>query len=151
MTQNFSCCYIDLTIGEWLLCGKYYLILLEIVKRPKKWNYNVVIFFKTRQCCRPPSPNFILFELYFDVKLPFLRLLLFLIDLKSTINWKYFSDEAKWFLVGCFCKNVPSMKEGDFIPIGKYVTDDGDAAGDVTDITVDPYATHCNSLCVNNP
>jgi len=60
-------------------------------------------------------------------------------------------DEAKWFLVGCFCKNVPSMKEGDFIPIGKYVTDDGDAAGDVTDITVDPYATHCNSLCVNNP
>ena len=28
--------------------GKYYLIHLEIVKRPKKWNYNVEILFKTR-------------------------------------------------------------------------------------------------------
>ena len=33
----------------------------------------------------PPPPNFILFQLNFDVKFPLLRLLLFLIDLKSTI------------------------------------------------------------------
>ena len=32
-----------------------------------------------------PQHNFILFELDFDVKFPLLRLLLFLIDLKSTI------------------------------------------------------------------
>ena len=32
-----------------------------------------------------PPPNFILFELDFDVKFPLLRLLLFLIDFKSTI------------------------------------------------------------------
>ena len=33
----------------------------------------------------PPPPNFTLFQLDFDVKFPLLRLLLFLIDLKSTI------------------------------------------------------------------
>ena len=33
----------------------------------------------------PPTPNFILFQLNFDVKFPLLRLLLFLIELKSTI------------------------------------------------------------------
>ena len=32
----------------------------------------------------PPPPNFILFQLDFDVKFPLLRLLLFLIDLNST-------------------------------------------------------------------
>ena len=66
-----------------VLRGKYYLIHLEIVKRPKKLNYNVEILFKIRKCC--PPPNFILFQLDFDVKFPLLRLLLFLIDLKSTI------------------------------------------------------------------
>ena len=34
----------------------------------------------------PPPYNFILFELDFDVKFPLLRLLLFLSDLKSTID-----------------------------------------------------------------
>ena len=43
----------------------------------------LVIFSKTRYCC--PPPNFILFQVDFDVKFPLLRLLLFLIDLKSTI------------------------------------------------------------------
>ena len=39
----------------------------------------------------PLSPhNFILFELVHDVKFPLLRLLLFLIDLKSTINMKIY-------------------------------------------------------------
>ena len=33
----------------------------------------------------PPKPNFILFQLDFNVKFPLLRLLLFLIDLKSKI------------------------------------------------------------------
>ena len=32
-----------------------------------------------------PPPNFVLFQLDFDVKFPLLRILLFLIDLKSTI------------------------------------------------------------------
>ena len=32
-----------------------------------------------------PPPNFILFQLDFDVKFPLLRLLLLIIDLKSTI------------------------------------------------------------------
>ena len=31
-----------------ILRGKYYLIHWEIVKIPKKWNYNVEILFKTR-------------------------------------------------------------------------------------------------------
>ena len=35
--------------------------------------------------CPPPQHNIILFELDFDVKFPLLRLLQFLIDLKSTI------------------------------------------------------------------
>ena len=61
-------------------CGKYYSIHLEILKRPKKWNYNVEISFKTRYCFLPPPHNFILFQLDFDVKFPLLRLLLFLID-----------------------------------------------------------------------
>ena len=52
----------------------------------------------------PPPPNFILFQLDFDVKFPLLRLLLFLIDLKSTIVTsftisnrlkKYFSLQRK--------------------------------------------------------
>jgi hypothetical protein len=34
----------------------------------------------------PAPPNLILFQLDLDVKFPLLRLLLFLIDLKSTIN-----------------------------------------------------------------
>ena len=33
----------------------------------------------------PTPPNFILFQIDFDVKFPLLRLLLFQIDLKSTI------------------------------------------------------------------
>ena len=33
-----------------IVCGKYCLIHLEIVKRPKKWNYNVEILFKTLSC-----------------------------------------------------------------------------------------------------
>ena len=36
-----------------------------------------------------PNPNFILFELDFDVKFPLLRLLLFLSDFKSTILGQY--------------------------------------------------------------
>ena len=31
-----------------LLCGKYYFMHLEIVKRPKKINYNVETLFKKR-------------------------------------------------------------------------------------------------------
>ena len=59
--------------------GKYWLIHLEIVKRPKKWNYKVEILLKLLK-----SPHiFILFELDFDVKFPLLRLLLFISDLKS--------------------------------------------------------------------
>ena len=65
--------------------GKYCLIHLKMVKRPKKLNCNVEILFKTRQCCPLPPHNFILFELDFDVKFPLLRLLQFLSDLKSTI------------------------------------------------------------------
>ena len=33
-----------------ILCGKYCLIHLEIIKRRKKWNYNVEILFKTLTC-----------------------------------------------------------------------------------------------------
>ena len=58
-----------------LLRGKYCLIHLEIVKRPKNNKQDNV---------EPPQPqhNFILFELDFNVKFPLLRLLLFLSDLK---------------------------------------------------------------------
>ena len=64
-----------------ILCGKYCLIHLKIVKILKKLNYNVEILFKTTK----PPHNFILFELDFDVKFPLLHLLLFLSVLKSTI------------------------------------------------------------------
>ena len=68
------------------LHGKYFLIQLEIVKRPKK---NEIITLKSylKQVNVAPEPphNFILFELDFDLKFPLLRLLLFLSDLKSTI------------------------------------------------------------------
>ena len=54
---------------------------LEIVKRAKKLNYNVEIVFKQDKFA--PHPHT---ALSFDVKYPLLRLLLFLSDLKSTIN-----------------------------------------------------------------
>ena len=68
------------------LRGKYCLNDLEIVKRPKKLNYNVEILFKTRYCCPPPPYNFILFE--------------FLRNLKSTIKWYTFYPEKDIFLIG---------------------------------------------------
>ena len=49
--------------------GKYCLIHLEIVKRPKKGNYYVEIMMP------PTLHNFILFELDFNVKFPLLHLL----------------------------------------------------------------------------
>ena len=53
----------------------------------------LVIFSKTRYCC--PPPNFILFQVDFDVKFPLLRLLLFLIEafavsqLDFTLRWPW--------------------------------------------------------------
>ena len=47
--------------------GKYCLIQIEIVKRPKKFNYNVEILFKTRWCCPPPPHNFISFVTSFTI------------------------------------------------------------------------------------
>ena len=83
VTQYFSCqafllssIYLSLKVNIFKpLRGKYRLINLEIVNRPKNLNYNVEIIFKTRYCCPSPPHNIILFKLDFDVKFPLLRLL----------------------------------------------------------------------------
>ena len=69
------------------LIGKYYLIHLKIVKIPKNEIITMKSYLKQDHVApqRGPPHNFILFQLDFDVKFPLLRLLLFLIDLKSTI------------------------------------------------------------------
>ena len=60
----------------------------------------------------PPTPhNFILFQLDFDVKFPLLRLLLFLIDLKSTIvrlqrEGKIDHQSSLLDVEGPFCKKL---------------------------------------------
>ena len=68
-----------------LLRGKYCLIHLEIVMRPKKCNYNVEILFKTRKYCPQTQHNIILFELDINVKFPLLSILQFLSVLKSAV------------------------------------------------------------------
>ena len=67
-----------------LLCGKYYLIHLETVKRPKNEIITLKSYLKQDNIAPPPH-NIILFQLDFNVKFPLLRLLQVLIDLKSTI------------------------------------------------------------------
>ena len=60
----------------------------------------------------PTPPNFILFQLDFDVKFPLLRLLLFLIDLKSTILLYQIVDcESKtdFFLQLCDSKSFLNL------------------------------------------
>ena len=53
------------------------------IKRPKKWNYFVEIFFINKIIC--PPHNIILFELDFKVKFSLLRLIQFLGDSKINI------------------------------------------------------------------
>ena len=51
----------------------------------------------------PPPHNFFLFELDFDIKFSLLRLLLFLSDLKSTIN--------NHFMTSQYCQKVPHLSK----------------------------------------
>ena len=66
--------------------GKYCLIHLEIIKRPKKEIIKSKFNSKQDNVDPPPPNNIILFELDLNVKFLLLRLLLFLNDLKSTIT-----------------------------------------------------------------
>ena len=56
----------------------------------------------------PPTPtNYILFVLDFDVKFPLLRLLLFLSDLKSTVQEgksQYLTSELKFTSMNFICQ-----------------------------------------------
>ena len=69
-----------------ILRGKYCLIHLEIVQRPKNEIITLKSYLKQDNVAPHPHTTLsCLHELDFDVKFPLLRLLLFLSDLKSTI------------------------------------------------------------------
>jgi len=59
-------------------------------------------------------------------------------DMDDTDDYR----EGMSFMVGCFCNNAPSVKPGDFFPVGKYITGTG---------TVIQYDANCKEICDDNP
>ena len=76
------------------LRGKYCLIHLEIVKRPKNVIITLNFYSKQDNVAPHPTHNIILFQLDFNVKFPLLCLLHFICILKSTIFLYFSAKEA---------------------------------------------------------